>query len=302
VTVESVPDGERFAPPALAVRRGLGLGVLSFVVRRFGDACDVWAYAHHTGTDGVPLQELVTRLTAAWGRAGVLNFPEPETDPVIRPCHLPGERPVYESMSFHDFSGLLAERKRLNATKAPGDAEVSIGGVFMTTLANEPEMKGVKFGTTVDVSASRDEGRGVGMVSLAPGTFDSVRAFAKAYDAAVADCRVRKGPAAKAIETAKQLPAWLHRALLVQFPEVTDGTFGSTGLSILRDADVFVAPYADLGFPGGFIAIGNVSRPTASGRRVGCVSVKGDRETVERVPTVIRRALGKLNTPASVAA
>lgn len=279
--------------------------MLSFVVRRFGEACDVWAYAHHTGTDGVPLQELVCRLTAAWGRAGAVNYPEPEGDPLIRPCHFPGERPVYESLSFHDFSGLLAERKRLNTSKVTGDAEVSVGGVFMAALAREPEFVRVKFGSTVDVTASNGYDRCVGMVSLAPGAFDSVRAFASAYDAAVSDVRVRKGPAATAIDTAKQLPAWLHRAMLVQFPEVTDATFGSVGLSILREADLFVAPFADLGFPGGFIAIGNVSLPAASGRRVGCVSVKGDRDTVERVPAAIRRALGTLSLyarPASVAA
>lgn len=294
MTVERVTETERFAPPAMSIRRGLGFGHLTFVIRPFDDAIDVWAYAHHTGTDGVPLQELVGRFATAWGSAGRVTFPEPDSEPVIRPCSVPGERNVFKSISFHDFGPLLAERKRWNAARKPDDAEVTLGGLFMWELAREPELTGVRYGSTVDVGATNQDARCVDMISLRPADYPGLAEFASAYDGALKQSRNKSGPARAAIRTAALLPPRLHRRMLELFPEVTDATFGTVGLSILRDAPLFIAPHADLGFAGGFIAIGNMTLPTVSGRRVGAVTVKGDRDTVERVPRVVRRMLQRL--------
>jgi hypothetical protein len=84
-------------------------------------------------------------------------------------------------------------------------------------------------------------------------------------------------------------------------PKRVADTFGSVGLSVLKDAKVFVAPFADVGFPGGFIAVGGVGQPTASGRTVGAVHVKGTREQAAAYPEVFRRALATLVQPVAVA-
>lgn len=297
---EPIPDGtERFAPPEFRTRRGLGLGFLAFVVRPDPTAgtADVWIQAHHIGTDGVPLQELATRLERAWG-AGPVTFPEPDGALVVepRPCSVAGERGAYESLSFHDFGPLLALRKRLNGRLvAEVGGDITFGCLLLWRLAREPEFAGIKFASTVDVAASGNSRRDVDLVTLRPADFTPDDAglvgYAREFNRLVNGCRGRQSPVRAATQTAALLPAWLHAALLRNSPEAVRDTFGAVGLSVMKEAKVFVGPLSDIGFPGGFLAIGGVGLPTASGGTVGAVSVKGDRAQVETYPAVLRRAL-----------
>lgn len=292
------PDEGRFVPPEFRTRRGLGFGVLTFVVRPAATSgtADVWVLAHHIGTDGVPLQELASRLERAWG-ADPITFPEPEALTVRpRPCFIRGEREVYESVSFHDFAPLLALRKRLNAKLAPEvGGDITFGCLLLWRLSQEPEFAGIKFASTVDVAASGKSQRDVDLVALRPADFSpddaGLAKYARAFNELVAGCRGRKSPVRTATRTAALLPAWLHSALLRNSPDAVRDTFGAIGLSVLKDAKVFVAPLSDVGFPGGFFAVGGVGLPTAGGRAVGAVSVKGDRTMAETYPVVLRRAL-----------
>lgn len=292
VVVEAGDPSTRFAPPEFRARRGLGFGHLTFTVRVFGEAVDVWALAHHTGIDGAALQEMVGRLRAAWPGDAVA-FPDPHDLPIEpRRCSCGGEREVFESLTFHEFGPLLALRKRLNVGLA-GDG-VTVGSLLMWLLAGEPEFRRVKFGSTVDVPPRGDSERDVDMVALRPGDWGEVGSFADAYRRAVDAARARTSPTRAEISTAELLPPGLQRRLLEANPDRVNDTFGAVGLSILRDAPVFVAPYSDTGFPGGFVAVGDINLPTATGRRVGAVSVKGDRTAAATYPEVLRRVLAKL--------
>jgi hypothetical protein len=289
----------RFTPPEFRARRGLGFGHLTFAVRSADGTTDVWALAHHTGTDGAPLQEMVSRLKQTWGGEDVA-FPDPDEfadDP--RPCHLPGEREVFETISFLDFTDLLALRKRL--AEEHGLA-VPFACLFLWALSREPEFAGVKFGSTVDVAAAGASDRDVDLIGLRPADFADLPAYARAFLAGIDASRTRTGPAREAVRTAELLPPWLHRRLLETDPLAVADTFGSVGLSVLKDAAVFVPPLSDVGFPGGFISVGSVGLRTASGRAVGAVGVKGTREQAAAYPAVFRRALAKLTRREAVAA
>ena len=297
---EPIPaSAERFAPPEFRTRRGLGFGFLTFVLRldEAAGTADVWILAHHIGTDGVPLQELGSRLERAWGNTPV-TFPEPEDARGVgpRPCFVAGEREVYDSVSFHDFAPLIALRKRLNEKlRAEVGGDITLGCLLLWRLAQEPEFAGAKFASTVDVPASGKSQRDVDLVTLRPADFSFDDAglvkYTRAFNELVTGCRARKSPVRTATQTAALLPAWLHAALLRNSPDAVRDTFGAVGLSVLKDAKVFVAPLSDIGFPGGFFAVGGVNLPTASGRTVGAVSVKGDRSMAENYPAALRRAL-----------
>ncbi len=297
---EPLPDGpDRFAPPEFRARRGLGFGFLTFVLRPFAGAgtADVWTLAHHIGTDGVPLQELASRLERAWGGTSVM-FPEPDGTLIAgpRPCFIAGEREVHETVSFHDFGPLLDLRKRLNEKlKSEVGGDITFGCLLLWRLAQEPEFAGITFASTVDVAASGPCERDVDLVTLRPADFSPDDAglvkYARAFNELITSCRGRNSPVRTATKTAALLPAWLHAALLRNSPGAVRDTFGAVGLSVLRDAKVFVGPLSDIGFPGGFFAVGGVSLPTAGGRTVGAVSVKGDRAQAETYPVVLRRAL-----------
>lgn len=47
-------------------------------------------------------------------------------------------------------------------------------------------------------------------------------------------------------------------AYLRASPHQLAATFSQVGLSVIREAKVFVAPLSDVGYPGGFLAVGGV--------------------------------------------
>ncbi|MBV9645797.1 MAG: hypothetical protein JO334_19740, partial [Verrucomicrobia bacterium] len=69
-------SSERFDPPDFRNRRIVGAGFLNVVCRKApNDAIDIWIQVHHTGADGLPMQEFLTRLEIAWGTEGETLFP-----------------------------------------------------------------------------------------------------------------------------------------------------------------------------------------------------------------------------------
>jgi hypothetical protein len=88
------------------------------------------------------------------------------------------------------------------------------------------------------------------------------------------------------------VPPRLLGALLRASPDQLNDTFGQVGLSVIREAKVFVAPLSDVGYPGGFLAVGGVGLPAATGT-VGAVTVKGTRAQADGYPAAVGRALQK---------
>ena len=87
------------------------------------------------------------------------------------------------------------------------------------------------------------------------------------------------------------LPAGLQIRSIRNHLGIVNETYGTIGLTVLRDAKVFVAPISDVGFDDGFIAAGSMLLPAADGRFVGAVTVKGPAEKVRAYPPAIRRAV-----------
>lgn len=289
LSVEPMDAARRFELPHFAERRGLGHNVYTFAARTAGDTADVWGIAHHVGADGVPFQELFTRLERAWGTDPV-EFPAAGTVYPARVGHHPGEREVYESLSFHDFAPLLRLRKKVNADLG---LDVPVGAFFLWVLAREPEFAGVRFASTVDVPATPDRERAVDLVPRRPADFgDDLAAYVRSYLDGVAASRARRSPVQRAGADMSHVPPWLLGPLLRASPDVLAATFGEVGLSVIREAKVFVVPLADVAYPGGFLAVGGVGLPAAGGA-VGAVTVKGTRAQADDYPAAVARALQK---------
>lgn len=294
LTVEAVDPPRRFEPPAFAERRGLGHNVYTFAARTASatGTTDLWGLAHHVGTDGIPFQELFTRLELLWGTEPTA-FPTCGTVYGPRRGFNPGEREVHESLSFHDFAPLLQLRKRVNADLAPAlGQDVPLGALLVWALSRQPEFAGTKFASTVDVAATPTRERAVDLVARCPADFrDDLAAYARSFLEGVAASRERRSPVQAAEAELSHLPPRLYRALLEASPAQLAQTFGEVGLSVVRDAKVFTAPLSDVAYPGGFFAVGGVGLAAADGGTVGAVSVKGTREQAERYPGVVARAL-----------
>jgi hypothetical protein len=87
------------------------------------------------------------------------------------------------------------------------------------------------------------------------------------------------------------LPPMIASAALRLNPQAGRSTFGTVGVSILKNAKVVVGTMADQGFDGGFILIGSMSLSCANHRTSGAVSIKGEYAAIRDYPMAIRRAL-----------
>lgn len=287
LSVEPLDPARRFEPPPFADRRGLGCNAFTFAARTGADIADLWGTAHHVAADGVPLQELFTRLERAWG-IGPVAFPAAGTIFGPRRAHHDGEREVYESLSFHDFAPLLRLRKSVNAELG---IDVPVAALLLWVLAKQPEFTAAKFASTVDVPPTPARERCVDLVSRRPADFNGdLAAFARSFLDGVAASRERHSPVQAAGADLSHLPPRLFRALLEAIPDQLADTFGEVGLSVIRDAKVFTAPLSDVAYPGGFLAVGGMGLFSAGGT-VGALSVKGTREQALTYPSVLARAL-----------
>ena len=305
-TVALSAPSQRFRPPDFCTRRTLGFGFLSVVMRLAPDAAfvDVWMSAHHVGLDGVPLQELVSALERAWGTAERATFPPADCDRpfmAMRPCSVPGERDVHEMLAFVDFSPVFALRRALNERYAGAvGGPITFGTLLAWLLTREPEFAAARIASTVDVAASGGYDRDVDVVPLRPADFargtdpwDGLVEFAREFNRLIAASRTRTSPLRRSMQTAGLLPAWAHAHAVRSNPAALDATFGSLCVTIIRDAKVFVAPMTDLGLGHGFFAIGDTNLPSADGRCVTAVSIKGEAGRIAGHAAILQRVIDR---------
>jgi hypothetical protein len=227
---------------------------------------------HHTGGDGGPMQEIFTRLETVWGtEPGILFPPDTGDQPKILPCFASAdERPLHLITDFIDFSALLRLREDLKPrfTK-DGIQAIPVGALFLWCLAHQPEFEGVKFANAVDVPANETNQRGVDLVPICPGEYSAQRGFAdylRDFNQLLLDARNRRTKSYHAMRNLAVLPPSLASAALRLNPEAGRSTFGTVGVSIVKDAKVVVGTMADKGFVGGFIVVGNMALPSRNGQ------------------------------------
>jgi hypothetical protein len=290
VREETLDPPKRFEPPAFYSDTFAGDELIGVVIRKSKDFIDVWMQFHHAAVDGAPMQELIGRLEARGARAPVV-YPD-HSDPGARPWHRPGQRPTHHLSGFLDFSPLLAARKAMASPTPP------VGAMLVWRLARQPGFETKKFAATVDVPATAREPRCVDFVITRPSDFANFNDFATDYSRQIEACRRRQSPTYKAMRTMALLPPRLALRALRLNADRTRETFGTVGLTILKGAKVFLAPMSDPGFDDGFVAIGDMGLPSATGGRVGSVSIKGDQEKPEALWQALR---GTLQAPANAA-
>jgi hypothetical protein len=300
LSIESarIEESKRFEPPDFRIRRIIGAGFLNVVCRRAqGNAMDIWVQVHHTGGDGAPIQEILTRLETVWGtESGILFPPDTGGQPNILPCYASTEeRPLHLITDFIDFSPLFRLHGDLKARFAQdGIQAVPVSALFLWCLAHQPEFQGVKFANAVDVPADETKGRGVDLVPICPGDYLNQRGFAtyvSDFNRLVLDARNRRTTSYRAMRNLALLPPALASAALCLNPDAGRSTFGTVGVSIVKTAKVVVGTMADRGFDGGFILIGNMTLPARTGRTSAALSIKGERAAIRDYPMAIRRAI-----------
>ncbi len=269
--------------------------LLCFVVRVGEEgACDVWMRCNHAGIDGVPAQELMTRLEKAWGAGPrVVAYPTPrDFKPLATPrgCGRNCGSDLAEVQTFLDFGPLLAWRKARNSTLPE---PMTLGAAIMWRLSRHERFARLHIGTTVEVGPVGSLARGVGVVVAHAGAAPSggLAEFVRDFNRRVELTRRRESSGCRTLDAAARLHPRLAGDLLRHTLRTQPRAFGTMAITMLKDAKVFGAPIADAGHRDGFVAIGDVGLPAADGRRVGCICIKGPRGVIAEYPGLLRRVL-----------
>lgn len=260
-------------------------------------SADLWFRINHVGTDGVPMQEMISRLEAEWVALTPVVYPTPEKfAPCVRPRSCPSatRSDLCEMQAFIDFSPLLAWRKKVNATLPE---PIPVSAALMWCLSRQSQLSHVRIGTTVDVPAMDHLQRCVGVVVMRPSDYanrpDGLIQYVREFNRQIELTRTRRSSGATTLDACAHLLPTLANTLLRCALEVDTRAFGTMGVTILKDAKVFGAPLADTGHVDGFIAIGSINLPTNDGRKVGCICVKGPRDRIADYPRLIQEAIGR---------
>lgn len=291
----------RFQPPDFRLRRDFGASLLN-AVARLNDAegtADLWLSIHHTGADGAPMQELLSRLEATWGINTPIAWPAPDDTaaPAIMALQSsPADRPIHLLIDRFDFTPLIRWRSAANRRWGERLGEpIPLPAVLIWHLARQPAFAGRTFSTAVDVPARPGELRAVDLVAVRPADYadrtEPFVAYACDYLALVARARRRASPGWRAMRALALLPPALAARALSVNPKGTRATFGTVGISVLKDASVFTAPMADAGWDDGFLALGNLALPTDRGGKVGFFTAKGTAMQLAGYPAAVRQAL-----------
>ena len=122
-----------------------------------GGKADLWVRINHIGIDGVPAQEVISRLETAWGGSADVTYPSPEAFALHRgprPCL--GRDELVEMQAFIDFGPLLAWRTNENARSGE---PMTISAAILWCLARHEAFSDICMGTTVEVPAVDGLGR-----------------------------------------------------------------------------------------------------------------------------------------------
>jgi hypothetical protein len=293
---------ERFEPPDQNLFRHPGVGLLFFTVRSQPEGTiDLWMQVHHVPADGVPMQEMLSRLVEELGGARTVHFPCHGTI-IARSTETweeGGGRCLASILGFYSFAVIKQLRHEMNAAlSAELEEPVGMATVLLWCLSFQPEFARLKVSVVVDVPASDLYGRAVDFAVIQLGGFhdptapyDGFAGFANSFQEQVRRVRLRQTRTFKTMVRSTLMPPIVAQAVLRANPRAQRHTFGTLGISIIRSAQVFLVPLGDAGYEDGFISVGSMDLVSEEDGDVGAVCFKGEPEKVKQYSEAFRRAL-----------
>ncbi len=288
---ESGSAARRLATPNLRKYRNPGWGLLNVIVRFTADfsEADLWLQYHHVPVDGMPMQELLADLKASWGCRGVLPYPEPGSDAALPEVTYVGNR-LFRTRFFADFSSLLALRKELNAKyESLMEGPVTVAGMILWGLAQHSFFRNSKmlFPVDTEVAGSGNlQEREVSLVFIRAGRYrdrsnplSGFLNFQKEFNRRLWRTRAGKSESYELLELYSMLHPLFYQIGHRLMSEAMGEFVGSMGISVLRNAEIFIAPVSDLQI-NGFMTLGELDHPTGNGGKAGAVSACGTRDQI----------------------
>ena len=286
----------RFRTPDLRNLRHPGWGMLCIAARFTADLreVDLWFQFNHITADGAPMQEVLDDLKRQWGAAGPVVYPALNglvSAPETQNC---GDG-VYRARVYIDMSPLLRVRKILNeryTTQMNGAA--SLAGLLMWGLAAHPVFRDRKMLLPIDAGISQSGERELGLLIIRPGIYRSESAplrgflrFQKEMNRRMADARHGYGESHEFLSLCTMLHPFFYHVANVLAPFSLNEIVGTMGISIIRDAEMFISPMTDFQ-KDGFVTLGSVRIPTENGGHAGALCICGSRPQIRNYLAAVR--------------
>ncbi|MFZ2655297.1 MAG: alpha/beta hydrolase [Victivallales bacterium] len=280
----------RMATPDMRACSHPGFGLLNMVCRFTSDysEADLWCQYHHVPVDGIPMQEMLQELKKEWGEAGPVLYPSISGGGLKTELFFCGGN-IYRAKIYISFERLLKFRKYLNDryyVEMGGPATVS--SMIIWGLAQQKYFRDKKFIFPVDTSLIMDypKERNISFIFMLPRKFfnennrmEGFLKYQREFNQRVFATRLGKSESYELFELYAIVHPMFYHILRYLMPKTLGEFVGTAGLTILKDAEMFISPVSDLHF-NGFVSLGNMSMPTEDGRTAGAVSICGSREQI----------------------
>ena len=302
-------QAERLKTPDTTVYRHPGWGLLNVFVRIHPGLAeaDLWIQYHHVPVDGLAMQEVLSELKNEWGEAGRMCFPAPGSPAAEVEIRETPHKGLYRARAFFRFDGLLELRRRLNNEHtAEMRGPATIAGLILWGLAKSPQLHDAKMLFPVDVEPGQaaEENppqrfeRELSLVFIRPSDYmthaekmGGFLSFQREFNRRLKKTRYRCSETYEMLELLSMIHPLFYYYAKYLMPKEFHDVVGTFGLSVLRHAEVFIAPVTDLQIRG-FLAFGRMDMPCEGGGTAGCVSICGTREQIEAYLAALERISG----------
>lgn len=280
----------RLATPDLKTYRHPGWGLLNIICRFTPDfaEADLWVQYHHVPVDGMPMQELLRKLKDDWGCSGRILYPAHGSREARPEMFYYGNR-LFRARIYVNFEPMLAIRKYMNEhyhNQMGGQA--TIAGMLIWGLAQHPAFSKSKVVFPVELSTDTANERELSLVFIRPGQYiDAANPlqgfinFQKEFNWRTWRTRMGRSESYELLELYSMIHPLFYYIARYIFPKTTGEILGTVGVTIIRNAEMFISPLSDLQ-ENGFMSIGNLAMPTVNGGTSGVVSICGDRKQIKR--------------------
>lgn len=288
VHFETIPPDKRFDFPDFSLRCHPGGGAFNLWCRLQPDGkeADLWFSGNHALADGNPVVEAIDDLKKEWGVQGAMLYPSPAPDPenytLFRSSFNDTGKDLVTVQQFLSFTHLIECRAMLNEKyRAQLDEPITIAGMVLWGLSNQPLLKGIKLTVAVDVPPCPDPGkpRTLGFVTSKPGSFLYGSEREKAFidyqnylNRAFHTAKKREDLSYAMMLCQTLVPVEAYQTSLALVPQAITDIGGIVTLTIIPHADFCLAPGDDS--KDICIAISNFNMPTEDGQKAGVVSIK----------------------------
>lgn len=244
---------------------------------------DLWFQVNHLLADGVPVQEMIDDIRCKWKKHKKPYYPLYTRMEQIKPkpCSSEVNEEVYEETHFFDFTKIMDLKKKLSVLHSDGlNGNITLVGMLIWCLSNHDIFKHKKFLFTIDKPEKKKRERSVRIISQkvkhdSSGENPSAKLlkFQDTVNEQIKKTKKGTSDHCVLIDLFGMVPTIMYRPFIKLFPRTFSEITGTIGISIIRNGEVFVAPYSDF-MDDGFIAIGNTKIEAENGQKRGSVSIK----------------------------